>query len=461
MIGKKPVILIVDDEESLRHSLTMALEGSYVVQTAKNGRAAIELVNKNPVDVVLLDVRLPELDGIQVLKQIKNIDETIPVIMITAVITVNTAVAAMKQGAYDYITKPFNIDELEILIEKALETSAILKENIYLRTEVKEYEKFEEIVGKSAPMQQVFKVIDDVASSSVTVLIHGESGTGKELVAKAIHRRSPRKNKLFVPVNCAAIPENLLESELFGHEKGSFTGAFERQLGKFEIASSGTIFLDEISSIPLSMQAKLLRAIQERTIERIGGVKPILVDVRIISATNIDLAQAVRERKFREDLFYRLNVIPIDLPPLRERVGDVPLLIDHFLAKYNKEFGRKVKGFTKEALEALKKYNWPGNVRELENMMERMVVLGKTGNIEIEKLPAEVAGKSAKVIVPGGIFIESNLRDAEKKFEAEFIRQAIEKAGGSKGRAAKILGIHRNTLLKLEKKFGKNIHPDN
>ena len=459
MRPKKPVILIVDDEESLRHSLTMALEGSYVVETAKDGRDAIEFVSASPVDVVLLDVRLPELDGIAVLKQIKNIDETVPVIMITAVMTVNTAVAAMKVGAYDYITKPFNIDELEVLIEKALENSAIKKENIYLRKEVVEAEKFEEIVGRSRPMQEVFKTIDDVAASSVTVLIRGESGTGKELVAKAIHKRSPRKNKLFVPVNCAAIPENLLESELFGHEKGSFTGAFERQLGKFEIASGGTLFLDEVSSMPLPMQAKLLRAIQEKTIERIGGAKPISVDVRIISATNIDLAQAVREKKFREDLFYRLNVIPIDIPSLRERRDDVPLLIDHFLVKYNKEFGKKVKGFSKEALDALARYDWPGNVRELENLLERMVVLWKGGNIGAEKLPPEISGRSPRATVRGGIFVESTLREAEKKFEAEFIRATLQKAGGSKGKAAKILGIHRNTLLKLEKKFGKNVHP--
>ena len=458
MADQKPSILIVDDEESLLYSLTMALEGSYKVRTAKDGRAAIDVVKDDPVDIVLLDVRLPELDGIRVLKQIKNIDETIPVIMITAVLTVNTAVQAMKEGAYDYITKPFNIDELQVLITKALEKRALIKENLYLRTEILDVEKFEEIVGRSGPMREVFKTIDDVADNNVTVLIQGESGTGKELVAKAIHKRSQRKKKLFVPVNCAAIPENLLESELFGHEKGSFTGAFERQLGKFEIADGGTIFLDEISSMPLSMQAKLLRALQEKTIERIGGTKPLSVDVRVISATNVDLTEAARNKKFREDLFYRLNVIPIRLPPLRERSDDISLLIDHFLGKHNKQFGKKVKGFTKEALEALNNYSWPGNVRELENLIERIVVLGKSGSIGIEKLPPEISGRSVKSSKTKETFEDLNLREAEKQFEAEFIRQALEKAGGAKGKAAKILGIHRNTLIKLEKKFNKDLY---
>jgi DNA-binding NtrC family response regulator len=457
MVAVKPSILIVDDEESLLKTLKMALEGSYTVYEAKDGRSAIEFVKDNAVDVALLDIRLPEVSGIDVLGQIKRIDETISVIMITAVLTVNTAVEAMKRGAYDYITKPFNLNELQVLIKKALEQRSLLKENLCLRSEINEAEKFEEIVGRSKPMLEIFKTVDDVAESTATVLIYGESGTGKELVAKAIHKRSDRKNRLFVPLNCAAIPENLLESELFGHEKGSFTGAFERQLGKFEIASGGTIFLDEVSSLPLSMQAKLLRALQEKTIERIGGQKGIPVDVRIIAATNIDLQGAVKDKKFRDDLFYRLNVIPINLPALKERIDDLAILIDHFLLKYNKEFKKKVKGLNKEALTAMQNYGWPGNIRELENLIERLVVLNKAGYIGIEKLPPEISGRikgtNKNAIDP------LSLKDAEHRFEAEFIRTALEKAGGSKGKAAKILGIHRNTLIKLEKKFSDGLRP--
>jgi two-component system response regulator AtoC len=450
----KPTILIVDDEESLVRLMKMALEARYTLKSAKDGKKAIDAVKANPVDVVLLDIRLPEINGIDVLKQIKSIDETIQVIMITAVLTVNTAVEAMRHGAYDYITKPFNVDELEALILKALEKRALIRENFYLRSEIVEAEKFEEIIGSSGPMLEVFKTIDDVAPSGATVLIFGESGTGKELVAKAIHKRSKRVDKLFVPVNCAAIPENLLESELFGHEKGSFTGAFERHLGKFEMANEGTLFLDEVGSLPLLMQAKLLRSLQEKTIERIGTAVPIPVDVRIISATNADLSQAVSDKSFREDLFYRLNVIPIHVPPLRERGDDLLILTTHFISKYNKEFKKKLKGFSKDALDAMKRYAWPGNVRELENLIERLVVLGKDGLVGLEKLPREISGIGGKV--PFKYMAEDlTLKDAERKFESEFIRQALEKAGGSRMKAAKLLGIHRNTLLKLQKKSDK------
>ncbi len=451
MMIKTPTILIVDDEESLRHSLTIALEGKYIVLTAKNGKEALKLIKKEAIDLVLLDIRLPEIDGIEILERIKDIDETIVVIMITAVLTVNTAVAAMKRGAYDYITKPFNIDELQALVEKGLEKRNLLRENIFLRSEMLDDAIFERLVGKSQKMREVFKLIDEVAKGNSTILIQGHSGTGKELVASAIHERSKRKGKLFIPVNCAAIPENLLESELFGHEKGAFTGAFERHVGKFEMADDGTIFLDEIGSLPLSMQAKLLRTIQERTIERVGGAKPIPVDVRIISATNTDLTQAVKSKNFREDLFYRLNVIPIPVPPLKERKEDIPLLIKYFLDFYNREFGKKIKGFKKDALELLQSYHWPGNVRELENLIERLIVLGKDDYIPKEKLPPEILGK--KALEAEEAEIEGlPLKRATQQFEAEFIRKAIEKAGGSKVKAAKLLGIHRNTLLKLEKK---------
>lgn len=450
MQNHKPNILIVDDEKSLQHSLKMALDGNYTVFSAGTGKEALDLARKKAIDLVLLDIRLPEVDGIEVLERIKEIDETINVIMITAVLTVNTAVAAMKRGAYDYITKPFNIEELQTLIAKALEKRALQKENIRLRTEIKEFSSFEKIVGRSKKMVEVFELIDEVAKSVATVIIYGESGTGKELVARAIHNRSKRSEKLFVPVNCAAIPENLLESELFGHEKGAFTGAFERHLGKFEIAHGGTLFLDEIGSLPLPMQAKLLRVLQDKVIERIGGEKPIPVDVRIISATNSYLIGAVKNKKFRGDLYYRLNVVPIELPQLRERAEDIPLLIDHFIQKFNLQFGKKVKGFTKEALELLVNYEWPGNIRELENLIERLVVLTREKYLGVEKLPHEIIGKKMQTN-----FQEFSLKKAARAFEINFIKKAIEKAGGSKSKAAKALGIHRNTLLKFLKSEDK------
>ncbi|HVN67388.1 MAG TPA: sigma-54 dependent transcriptional regulator, partial [Candidatus Sulfotelmatobacter sp.] len=346
-------------------------------------------------------------------------------------------------------TKPFDIESLQEQVANVLEKRKLLKENISLRQLIGREYQFEKIVGKSAEIREVFKVIDDVAANNATVLITGESGTGKELVARAIHNRSPRRDKLFVAVNCAAIPENLLESELFGHEKGSFTGALDRQIGKFEIAGGGSLFLDEVGTLPLPMQAKLLRALQQREIERIGSSRPLPIDVRIISATNFDLRAAVKERRFREDLYYRLNVIPVVLPPLRARKEDIPVLAVHFLKKYNSEFGRKIKGFNKEVMTLLRAYDWPGNVRELENLVERLVVLTKGSQIGPEKLPSEIKGELAKAAESSG----NRLDKAVRNFEADFIRQAIDKAGGRKGRAAKLLGIHRNTLRGLEKKL--------
>ncbi|MFA6169845.1 MAG: sigma-54 dependent transcriptional regulator [Candidatus Margulisiibacteriota bacterium] len=442
-------ILVVDDEKSMRESMKMLLEGRYELHFAASGRDAIEIVKKHSIDLVLLDIHLPEIDGIEVLRIIKGLDDSIEVIMITAVVMVGKAVEAIRSGAYDYITKPFDIQALQEQVEKVLEKRSLAKENYSLRTIIGKDHQFEKIVGSSEKIKEIFGVIEDVAQSNATIIITGESGTGKELVARAIHNRSPRKDKLFVAVNCAAIPENLLESELFGHEAGSFTGAAERQLGKFEIANGGTIFLDEIGSLPLAMQAKLLRAIQEKEIERVGGQKPIPVDVRLISATNSDLREEIKNRKFREDLYYRLNVIPIHLPPLREREEDIPLLANHFLAKYNREFGKKIRGIKKEVFPFLINYDWPGNVRELENLIERLVVLTKEGYIEAKKLPHEIKGEEG---CETG-YNETTLSRAVKKFEIDFIKQALEKTGGKKGQAAKILGIHRNTLLNITKKL--------
>ncbi|MFH1386842.1 MAG: sigma-54 dependent transcriptional regulator [bacterium] len=438
----KPNILVVDDEQSLRDSMQMLLEERYQVFLAGSGKEAINVIKKNRIDLVLLDIMLPEISGLEVLKIIKSLDDSIEVIMVTAVITVGKAVEAIRSGAYDYITKPFDIQALSEQVEKVIEKRAVYKENLSLRQLIESDYQYEKIIGKSSAIREIFKTIETVAKNNSTVLVTGESGTGKELVARAIHNRSPRQEKLFVAVNCAAIPENLLESELFGHEKGSFTGAIGRQIGKFEIASGGTLFLDEVGSLPLPMQAKLLRAIQEKEIERVGGNRPIPIDVRIISATNSDL----RSVKFRSDLYYRLNVIPIHLPPLRERKEDIPLLVSHFINKYNHEFGKKIKGFKKEVLALLANYNWPGNVRELENLVERLIVLTKDGFIGAEKVPAEIKGE------PETIKTTRKLSQAVKHFEVDFIRRALEKEGGNKNKAAKSLGIHRNTLRYLEKK---------
>jgi DNA-binding NtrC family response regulator len=435
---QKANILVVDDEKSMRESIHMLLREEHAIHLAKSGKEAIEIIKSNSIDLVLLDIRLPEIDGIEVLKIIKSIDDSIEVIMVTAIIMVKHAVEAIRYGAYDYITKPFDVDALQEQIEKVLEKRILLQENTLLRRMIEKDYQFEKIVGKSREIREVFKAIDDVARSNASVLITGESGTGKELVARAIHNRSPRKDKLFVALNCAAIPENLLESELFGHERGSFTGASERQIGKFEIANGGVLFLDEIGSMPLPMQAKLLRAIQEKEIERIGAGYPTPIDVRIISATNSDLRSSIKKYKFREDLYYRLNVIPIHLPPLRGRREDIPLLANHFLHKYNREFSKNIKGIKKEAMQLLVNYDWPGNIRELENLIERLCVLSKTDHIGSDRIPPEIKGE---------------LPCQPEISESEVNLQALKKAGGKKGKAAKLLGIHRNTLLQLEKKL--------
>ena len=446
--AKKADILVVDDEQSMRDTMSMLLKDSYNIHLATSGKEALSIAKKQKLDLVLLDIRLPEIDGIEVLKMIKGIDDSIEVIMVTAVVTVGKAVEAIRSGAYDYITKPFDIDALEEQVQKVLKKRELQMENISMRSLLEKDCQFEKIVGKSKLIQEVFTVIEDVSKSNATVLITGESGTGKELAARAIHNRSARKEKLFVALNCAAIPETLLESELFGHERGSFTGANDRQIGKFEVANGGTLFLDEIGSLPLPMQAKLLRAIQEKEIQRVGASHPVPVDVRIISATNSDLREAIKKYKFREDLFYRLNVIPVHLPPLRERREDIPLLANHFLSKYDREFGKKVRSIDKEAMDILTAYDWPGNIRELENLIERLVVLSKKPVISVALLPAEIKGTNS----PSGNETGS-LHEALKNFESGFIRQAIKKAGGKKGKAAKLLGIHRNTLIQLEKKL--------
>lgn len=394
-----PRILIVDDEDSVCQMLRDVLEDEgYRVEIALDGHEALRKMKSLDVDAVLLDIRMPGLDGMQVLKLAQEAGITVPVVLITAYGTTETAIQAMKLGAFDYVLKPFNIEELLMTIKKAVEMERLASELAALRQELSDQVPPEEMIGRSPVMQEVYKSIGKVADSNVTVLILGESGTGKELVARAIHRNSRRHQGPFVKINCAAIPENLLESELFGYEKGAFTGALTRKLGKFELAHRGTIFLDEISEIKPATQAKLLRVLQEKEFERVGGTDTIKVDVRILAATNKNLEEMVREGLFREDLYFRLNVVSIVLPPLRERREDIPLLVDHFLKKYASELQKEIKGFSPEALKLLKEYDWPGNVRELRNVCERAVVMAAGPVILPEDLPFSLQPEGKELV---------------------------------------------------------------
>src|SRR5262245_11614593 len=373
----RAVVLVVDDDAGLREACRLILEDEFEVLDAPDGPHALEALRSTQVDVVLLDIRLPGMDGLEVLEQAKAIDEQVEVILVTAVKTVKTAVTAMKLGAFDYLTKPFEEEEVLAVVHRALERRALQREVVFLRSELARRQDGEEIVGQAPEMRKLYQVIAQVARTSATVLVTGESGTGKELVARAIHHQSPRRDKPFVPVNPAAIVDTLIESELFGHERGAFTGAHQKKLGKFELAQGGTLFLDEIGTLKAELQAKLLRVLQEREIERVGGTRRIPVDVRIIAATNADLKRAVTGRRFREDLYYRLNVVPIAVPPLRNRREDIRLLVEHFIRKYDQQFGKHIAGASLAALAALEDYNWPGNVRELQNIIERSIALGE------------------------------------------------------------------------------------
>jgi two-component system, NtrC family, response regulator AtoC len=440
-----PRILIIDDDKSLLESYTVLLEDEFQVSTAESGERGLELLRREDVHLILLDVRLPDISGIEVLRRIKALDENVDVIMITAVKDVRVAVEAIKLGAYDYLEKPFEIDEILALLRRTLEHQTLLREVLYLRDLRAEVDRYF-IVGRSPKMRQIYDLITRVADTNATILINGESGVGKELIARAIHQQSQRRLNPFVAVNCAAISEHLVESELFGHERGAFTGAIEMHRGKFELAHTGTLFLDEVGSLRLDLQAKLLRVLQEREFERVGGGKTIRTDVRIVAASNQDLKQMAAERTFREDLFYRLNVIPVHVPPLRDRREDIPVLVNHFLRKYNKDFGRQVQGITAEALALLTHYHWPGNVRELENVIERLVVLSRHRILDIEDMPLDlksVQGQLAHDLFTTG----ADLRQAKAEFERHYIVQTLERCGWNQTEAAKRLGIHRNTLL--------------
>jgi two-component system response regulator PilR (NtrC family) len=384
-------ILVVDDDASIRNMLSIVLKkGGYQVTVAENSEMALKRLQSESFGLIISDIKMPGISGIDLLKKTKTLQPEIPVIMITAFASANDAVEAMKLGAEDYITKPFNLDELKLIIEKSLYKKNIEIENIRLKSQLTDKEKFENIVGKNHRMLKIYELIATISQTDSTVLISGESGTGKELIALAIHNKSPRSKRDFISINCGALPENLLESELFGHSKGAFTDAYKDKEGLFELADGGTLFLDEIGEMSQKMQVKLLRALQERKIRRVGSNNEIEVDVRIISATNKDLMESMKNNEFRSDLFYRLNVIFINVPPLRERKDDIPLLLNYFLKYYNKRFNRDIDGFEKDILDLFMQYSWPGNIRELENFVERAVALEKSKYIGLHSLPTEL-----------------------------------------------------------------------
>jgi len=443
----RPVVLVVDDDAGVRESFRLTLEDHYDVVDVPDGLRALDAVRASQVDLVLLDIRLPEMDGIEVLERIKAIDEGVEVVLVTAVRTVRTAVAAMKLGAFDYLTKPFEEDELLAVIARALEKRALEREVTFLRGELARARDFDEIVGHHPAMQKVYRLVAQVARTTTTVLITGESGTGKELVARAIHRQGPRRDKPFVAVNPAAVAESLIESELFGHERGAFTGANQRKLGRFELAQGGTLFLDEIATLKGELQVKLLRVLQEREIERVGGTHPIKIDVRVVAATNADLKDAVARGAFREDLYYRLNVVSIDVPPLAQRADDIPLLVEHFVHRYSRECNKPVDELSPEVLTALREYEWPGNVRELQNVIERAVVLAEGPVIQLSDLPLDVLLPKHREKVRTADHLP--LKNATEEFERQIVLRVLERVGGNQSEAARILGLHRNTINRI------------
>ena len=445
-----PVVLVVDDQPAVLASFEAILENDFEVLTAPNAKEALEKINNREVRLVFMDIAMPDMDGMWVLRRIKEYDQNLPVIMATASDSCRKAVEAMRSGASDYIVKPFDADEVVAVARKALEQKELVKEVACLRSQ-REDIRFENIVGQSRKIKEVFAIIEKVVKIDTTVLVSGESGTGKELIARAIHFNSARKEKPFIPINCAGIPESLLESELFGHEKGAFTDAVCQKLGMFELAGEGTLFLDEVSGLKFEVQANLLRALEEKEIRRLGGTKLIRIDARIIAATNVDLSQAVRDGKFRQDLYYRLNVVPIHLAPLRERREDVPLLVEHFLERYNKIFRKEIKGLTAEAMDYLCNYEWPGNVRELRNIIERMAVLNDRGIIAPKDLPFDIFVKGSFI---KGFKADGALKQASRDFERQYIEAVLERVEGSQVMAAKVLGIHRNALFNKMKILG-------
>ena len=445
---KKVKVLIVDDEAIVRDALSDWLKDiGYQIFTAENGHKALEVIEKEKPGIMIADLVMPGMDGIELMKRAKAQQPNIEVIIITAYASIPTAITAMKEGAYDYIEKPFCPERAELLVKKLAEHQELVEENLSLRQKLEDRYRFENIIAKSSKMQRVIEVIKVVAKSNATVLITGDSGTGKELVARAIHSQSHRRNKPFVAVSCAALPESLLESELFGHEKGSFTGAYAQKKGKFEFANGGTLFLDEVGEMSANIQVHLLRVLEEKEFTRVGGNEPVRVDVRVISATNKDLRKAIEKQEFREDLYYRLNVVNIELPPLRERKEDVPLLAEHFLHKFAMENQKEITGFSPEAMELVLDYDWPGNVRELENVIERAVILAKDSIITIADLPQENLSP-ARLASTG-----KNLKEIERNHVLNILRET----GENYSEAARILGISRMTLYNKAKEYGFDV----
>ena len=445
---KKSKVLIVDDEAIMRDSLRDWLtDASYDVLTAENANQALEIISRDKPAVAVIDLVLPGSDGLELLKKAKQISPNLQVIMITAYSSVNTAIAAIKEGAYDYIEKPFSPGKVELLISKLMERQALLEENISLRQKLEERYSFENIFAKSARMQKIIDMVKIVAKSNAPVLISGESGTGKEVVARAIHSQSYRKNKPFVTVGCAALPDALIESELYGHEAGAFSGAQGQRKGKFETASKGTLFLDAVGDLSINVQVHLLKTLEDKVFYRVGGNEPIPMDVRLISASDKDMKKAIEAGQFREDLYYRLSVVNIELPPLRERQDDIPVLADYFLKKFNEENQKKVTGFSPDANDYLLRYEWPGNIRELENAIERAVILAKGDYIEVADLSQQ------SLYLPHKALVGKTMRDVEKNH----ILNVLIEVNGNCSEAARLLGISRMTLYNKIKAYGLNI----
>jgi len=451
-------ILFIDDEPGSRESLTILFEREgYHVEAVAAGEEALSLLSRKSYDVIITDLFLPGVSGIDILKHVKEHSLPCNVILITGNASAETAVKAMKEGAFDYITKPVNFEKLKVLVAKAIEKSHLVAENLYLRQQLRGKYKFDNIIGNSPAIQPIFARMEKILVTDSTVLILGASGTGKELVARAIHYNGLRKEKPFIAINCGAIPAELLESELFGHMRGSFTGAVADKPGKFELANKGTIFLDEIGTMPLQLQMKLLRVLQEQEVERVGSTSRTKLDVRVISATNADLEERVRREDFREDLYYRLNVIPIHLPPLRERREDIPLLAKHFLKKICTDMRRPLLEITQEAVRTLENYKWPGNVREMENVIERTVALTDSAIIDVQDLPSQIGGIVHKnSLLPSLQIPEAglDLADAIANIEQTLIKQAMDKSSNVKARAASLLNINRTTLVEKIKRYG-------
>lgn len=454
---KQGKILIAEDNELNRDNLAQLLkENGYEVKTVCDGREGIEAFLEDKFDLVITDLRMPNVDGLEFLKYIKEANNDNIVIMITGYGTINSAVESMKMGAFDFITKPIKDDLVKLSVNRAMSYANLRDENISLKEHLKDRQNFDKIIGYSDCMRKVFDTIDKVSASDSTILIEGESGTGKELVARAIHFKSDRSNQPMISINCGAIPEDLLESELFGHEKGAFTGAIRSRMGRFELAQGGTIFLDEIGDMSPALQVKVLRVIQEKQFERIGGIKTINADVRIITATNQNLEKAVEEKRFREDLYYRINVIPINLPALRERGSDILILANHFLLNFNKLKKKNVTRIAPDAVSYFKQYPWPGNVRELQNLIEMMVVMKEEGEIRVEDLPPKFRNIQKPVETSPSIDMTEeslNFNDRVNQLEKDLLLKALKISGGVKNRAAKLLNLNRTTLVEKLKRL--------